>query len=54
MLFGGANDERSSKIVGMKRFFLEICDGQNLPFEFATALVNEQLTFPVSFMVSIR
>ena len=45
MLYGGSNDERSSKIMRIQGFFLEICDCQDLPFEAAAALANEQLAF---------
>ncbi|KAJ8627153.1 hypothetical protein MRB53_020460 [Persea americana] len=45
MLSGGSNDERSSKIMRIQGFFLEICDSQDLPFEAAAALANEQLAF---------
>ena len=43
MLFGSVDDERSSKVLGVERFFLEIGNAQNLPFETTATHTNEQL-----------
>ena len=47
MLFGGADDERSSKVLGVEGFFLEIDNARICLFETTAALTNEQLAFPL-------
>lgn len=47
LLFGGANNKRSFKVLGVEGHFLEVGNAQDLPFETTAALTNEQLTFPL-------
>ena len=41
---GSANDEGSSKIIGVERFVLDMCNGHDLSFGSHTTVPNEEFT----------
>lgn len=45
LLFVGANNKRSSEVLGVMGLFLEVGNAHDLPFETTVALINDSLLF---------